>query len=87
MDLAAALPSSIRFDGFDNSLEQAPATSFLPENVHMHDWNMFDELPREFGGQFDIVHVCLVALVIKNNDPVPLIENLRKLLSEHLCLS
>ncbi|MCJ1432519.1 hypothetical protein MMC27_001876 [Xylographa pallens] len=80
VDLAAALPSSVRFDGFDISLEQAPAASFLPANVHMHHWNMFDEPPQEFVGQFDIVHVRLVTLVIKNNDPVRLIENLRKLL-------
>ncbi|MCJ1381958.1 hypothetical protein MMC17_005070 [Xylographa soralifera] len=80
VDLAAALPSSIRFDGFDISLEQAPAASFLPANVYMHHWNMFDEPPQEFVGQFDIVHVRLVTLVIKNNDPILLIENLRKLL-------
>ena len=43
---------------------------------------MFREPRLDLVGKFDIVHVRLITLVIKNNDPLKLITNLRKLLSE-----
>ena len=47
-------------------------------------WNAFDEPPPEFVCAFDIVHVRLVTVVIRENDPRPLLSNLYKLLSEML---
>lgn len=82
-DMAANLPPTVRFDGFDISLEQAPASGFHHPNIQMHRWDMFQDPPAKYMGQFDIVHVRLVTLVIKNNDPIPLVRNLRKLLSEY----
>jgi hypothetical protein len=45
---------------------------------------MFTEPPPELVGQFDIVHVRLITLVIKDNNVLPLIHHLRRLLSQHL---
>lgn len=47
----------------------------------MHIWNIFEDVPDEFIGYFDIVHVRLITVVVKNNDPRPILANLRKLLS------
>lgn len=47
----------------------------------MHIWNVFEEVPDEFIGYFDIVHVRLITVVVKNNDPRPILANLKKLLS------
>lgn len=46
----------------------------------MHNWNLFNEPPAEFIGYFDVVHVRLVTVVVKNNDPRPVLANLTKLL-------
>jgi hypothetical protein len=47
----------------------------------MHIWNVFENVPDEFVGFFDIVHVRLIIVVVKNNDPGPILANLNKLLS------
>jgi hypothetical protein len=44
---------------------------------------MLGDVPDDMVGIYDIVHVRLVMLVIKDNDPLPLIKNLCKLLSEY----
>lgn len=46
----------------------------------MHTWNLFQEPPPQFVGYFDVVHVRLITVVVKNNDPRPLLANLTKLL-------
>ena len=80
--MADSLPSTVEFHGFDISLDQCPPASWLPSNVDMHVWDIFREPPKEFVEAFDIVHVRLITLVIKNNDPCRIIANLRKLLSK-----
>ena len=47
----------------------------------MREWNMFTEPPEELVGQYDVVHIRHVKLVIKDNNAVPVIRNLYKLLS------
>lgn len=45
---------------------------------------MFTEPPEELVGQFDIVHVRLITLVIKDNNVLSVINNLRKLLGVNI---
>jgi hypothetical protein len=45
---------------------------------------MFTSVPEDLVGQFDVVHVRLVTLVIKDNNAAPLVANLYRLLSEVL---
>ncbi len=47
---------------------------------------MFTEPPAELVGQYDIVHIRLVTLVVKDNNALPIIQNIRKLLSTLLTL-
>ncbi|PYH88848.1 hypothetical protein BO71DRAFT_488437 [Aspergillus ellipticus CBS 707.79] len=79
-DFARGKPSSIDLHGFDISLDQVGPKPWLPANTHMHIWNIFENVPDEFVGYFDIVHVRLITVVVKNNDPRPILANLKKLL-------
>ncbi|KAI0804245.1 hypothetical protein GGR55DRAFT_659153 [Xylaria sp. FL0064] len=47
----------------------------------MHTWNVFEEPPPQFCQYFDIVHVRLITVVIKENEPEPVLFNLTKLLT------
>ena len=79
--LSERLPRETQFTGFDISLAQSPSPEWLPENVHLRQWDIFQPPPVEFIGSFDVVHVRHVHLVVKNNDVVPIVNNLRALLS------
>ncbi|CAI7616428.1 unnamed protein product [Penicillium manginii] len=79
-DFAHGKPPSTDLHGFDISLDQVGPKSWLPANIHMHIWNIFENVPDEFVGFFDIVHVRLITVVVKNNDPRPILANLNKLL-------
>lgn len=82
VDLARDLPSTTTFHGFDINLVQCPVADNLPANVKVSQWDMFTPPPVELVGTFDVVHLRLVTLVIKDNDPSTLIENVSKLLSK-----
>lgn len=76
---------SAELHGFDINLDQAGPKDWLPANIHMHTWNIFEE-PPQFVGYFDVVHIRLITLVIKNGDPRPVLANFRKLLSNYTSL-
>ena len=79
-DFAQDKPASVELHGFDISLDQVVAGNWLPGNIHMHTWNIFDEPPEKFLGYFDVVHVRLITVVVKNDDPRSVLANLTKLL-------
>lgn len=68
--------------GLDINLNQAPPSEWLPKNLKLHHWNLFEEVPPELVGKFDLVHVRLITVVIKDNDPTKVAQNLYKLLSQ-----
>ena len=61
-----------------------PPRQWLPENVILQQLDIFEPIPETLIGQYDIVHVRLFMLVIQNDDPGPLLENLVRLLSMFL---
>lgn len=71
------------FHGFDISLDQVGPKPWLPANISMHAWDIFQEPPARFMGYFDVVHVRLITVVVRNNDPQPVLANLTKLLSTY----
>ncbi|KAI1204851.1 uncharacterized protein F4807DRAFT_445257 [Annulohypoxylon truncatum] len=79
-DVSRSKSTSAELHGFDISLDQVGPKAWLPANIRMHIWNIFDEPPPQFIGYFDIVHVRLITVVVKNNDPQPVLANLAKLL-------
>jgi len=44
-------------------------------------WDAFSEVPEAMVEQYDIVHVGIFMVLIANNNPVPILKNLMKILS------
>ncbi|KAF2440274.1 S-adenosyl-L-methionine-dependent methyltransferase [Karstenula rhodostoma CBS 690.94] len=80
LDLSREVPSTTTIHGFDIDLSQCPPPSSFPPNVKITKWDMFTPPPAELVGTFDVVHLRLVTLVIKNNDPTALLTNVAQLL-------
>ncbi|MCJ1226009.1 hypothetical protein MMC12_002658 [Toensbergia leucococca] len=57
-----------------------PTASLASFQHHVRWWNLFEELPPEMVGAYDVVHVRLIALVIKNDNPTVVVKNLCRLL-------
>lgn len=79
MDVAREVPKA-QLDGLDYNLRQAPPQEWLPPNTTKRHWNIFDDVPDDLVGKYDYVHTRLLVLVVENQDPRPVIHNLRKLL-------
>ena len=79
LDLARQLPGR-QLEGFDISLAQCPPIAWLPGDISLQAWDMFTEPPKELIGKFDIVHLRLLLLVVRDNDPAPIIANAAKML-------
>lgn len=73
-------PLNVQLDGSDIDLTQAAPKERLPSNAGLRHWNIFDDIPDALQGKYDIVHVRLLALVVENSDPRPIIHNLVKML-------
>ncbi|KAF2450127.1 UMTA methyltransferase family protein-like protein [Karstenula rhodostoma CBS 690.94] len=80
LDVARSLPLSARLDGLDISLDQCPPDAWLPENVELTTWNIFEDPPEGFVGAFDVVHIRLITVAVRDNDPKPMISSLKNLL-------
>ena len=79
MDVARELPNAM-IEGLDISIVQAPPVQWLPVNVNLRSWNVFEAVPDGMLNRFDVVHVRLLGLVVENGDPRPIIQNLIKML-------
>ena len=82
-EVAREYPGAI-CEGFDLQLEQAPPAAWLPNNVTLYKWNIYDAPPSDLIERYDIVHVRLISIVIKDGDPTPIVRNLKQLLSEYI---
>ncbi|RDH30820.1 UMTA methyltransferase family protein [Aspergillus welwitschiae] len=49
IDLAKELPGAT-LDGLDVTLDMAPPVEWLPPNITLRQWNIFEELPKELNG-------------------------------------
>jgi len=82
VELSKTLPSTTQLDGFDIDLSQFPPKQWLPANVTMHKLDAFSAVPQDLVGKYDIVHLRLFIVLIKHNNPVPLLRNLISMLSK-----
>lgn len=81
IDLARELPSAAQLDGFDIELKQAPPAAWLPENMKMCHFDVFDpNISPDLIERYDVVHVRLFLLVVQRSDPRPILNNIHKLL-------
>lgn len=64
-------------------MHQAPPKHLLPDNVRFKHLDLQEELPSEFIGRYDLIHARFLLGLVKNNDPLPLLQNLLKMLSTY----
>lgn len=81
-DVAAQLPRTAQLDAIDIDLSQCPPKEWLPKNVTLKQLDVFGELSDEYIGRYDVVHLRHFVCVVAGNDPMPLLKNLIKMLSE-----
>lgn len=79
LDVAREIPTA-QVDGTDNDLTKAPHASWLPDNVTMHSWDIFQDPPSNLVGQYDLVHVRLLVLVLSGLDAKPVLRRMLQLL-------
>ena len=79
IDVARDMPTA-QVDGFDIDLSQAPPQQWLPSSATLRYWNIFEDIPEEFVGKYDFVHVRLLVLVIEKGDPRSVLRNLLAML-------
>lgn len=82
MELLPHIPASTQLDGFDVSADHYPAKEWLPRNVTLDLFDAFRDVPEHLIGRYDIVHIRTFAVIVRNNDPGPLLRNLIKMLSK-----
>lgn len=81
LEAAEDYPDAEALEGLDIAMHQAPPEHLLPNNVRFKYLNLQGDIPSEFVGRYDLVHARFLLGLVKNNDPVPILENLVKLLS------
>ena len=56
VDVAREYPTA-QLDGFHINTSQAPPKQWLPPDIILETWNIFDDVPEQMNGVYDIVHV------------------------------
>lgn len=80
LSLARKRPT-YNFTGVDIDGNNFPLKSHRPCNVELYDGvDVFGPVPERMKNKFDVVHVRDFGLVIKRDDPEPLLRNLEDLL-------
>ncbi|KAI9678377.1 MAG: hypothetical protein M1822_008023 [Bathelium mastoideum] len=79
IDVSREVPSA-RLDGSDIDLSQAPHAKWLPQNVTMRYWNIFEDLPSDAIAKYDVVHIRLLVLAMQKHDLHPVVQKLYAML-------
>lgn len=79
-DVARELPPGTQLHGFDISLEQLSPRPLHDPNQTFHQWDFLTPPPPELRGTFDVVHMRLVAVVVKDMQPGRILANVAQLL-------
>ncbi|CAI6267854.1 unnamed protein product [Periconia digitata] len=79
LDAARLLPNA-KLRGFDLDLSQAPHSNWLPSTITLEKWNIFEDIDPHWEGQFDLVHIRLLVLVLSGETRQPFVNRLFKLL-------
>ncbi|CAO1603201.1 hypothetical protein XANCAGTX0491_006793 [Xanthoria calcicola] len=67
-------------DGFDLDLRQAPHKNWLPQNINVHYCDILADVRDHAVAKYDYIHTRLLVLVVRNQDPKPVLRNLYKML-------
>ncbi|KAF2875738.1 hypothetical protein BDV95DRAFT_280594 [Massariosphaeria phaeospora] len=77
----AAFPSTTHFSGFDISAALFPPASSLPPNISLHELDIKAPIPEALKGQFDVVHVSLLAAGVEPAEWPHVVANTAQLLA------
>ncbi|KAL8722224.1 MAG: hypothetical protein Q9225_001269 [Loekoesia sp. 1 TL-2023] len=80
VEVANILPPSSELHGYDIDVSQFPPKQWLPKNVFTLSWDAFSEVPAAMVEQYDIIHIGIFMLLIANNNPLPILKNLMRML-------
>ncbi|MCJ1303443.1 hypothetical protein MMC08_006253 [Hypocenomyce scalaris] len=80
IELAKTLPAATQLDGYDISSAQFPPKEWWPKNVNLQTLDALGAVPEELVGKYDVVHVGLLCVVVRNEDPAPVLKHLMALL-------
>ena len=83
MEVAGFLPPSMQLVGLDVEHVQCPPPEWLPGNIELRLWDVFSAVPNILFESFDVVIVRDFVLLVRDNDPTPILQNLLKLLSAY----
>lgn len=83
VNLSHEVPASTMLHGFDLKTDLLPRTEWLPSNVSFHELNVFEPVPEQFVGKYDVVHFRFLSPVVQKGDPSPLLKCALKLLSTY----
>ena len=81
LDFAREHPQVSQVDGLDISLDQVPRSAWLPANVAFHEYNVYEERPKELEHKYNIIHIRHLLAVVKGHDPTQVLTNVLKLLN------
>ncbi|KAI2828072.1 hypothetical protein CBS147343_1949 [Aspergillus niger] len=76
----AMAPYTLQLDGLDVDLKNAPAPEWVAPSISLRQWNIFDEVPDDLRGKYDVVHLRLLVLVVQESNPLPIIDKVFQLL-------
>ncbi|KAL8698797.1 MAG: hypothetical protein Q9224_001690 [Gallowayella concinna] len=85
IDVSHEFPLAL-IDGFDIHLQQCPPPEWLPFHVTVRQWDIYSAMPPELEGLYDVVHIRLLLLVVRDNDPRPILRNAFRMLKRGGCL-
>lgn len=72
--------SQVELLGLDITNAHFPNAAWLPTNVRFEVWDAYGELPKDYEGVFDIVHLRALYSTIHGNKVDPLMSNCLKML-------
>ena len=67
--------------GFDVSFDATPPAETLPSNVTLRHWDVNEDVPEDFVGVFDIIHVRFFSFVLRLGEVPSVIKRLYQMLS------
>ena len=83
VEVAEAHGNQIQLDGFDISSAHFPPKHELPENVTLRTLDIFQDIPTDLQGQYDIVHMARIGLFVQPSNLDLLLTNVKRLLSKY----
>ncbi|TVY44458.1 Methyltransferase ausD [Lachnellula cervina] len=67
-------------DALDPDFSRVIASEWLPRNITLRSWSLFDKVREDMLGKYDLVHIRLTIPLIENQDPRPVLQSLKKML-------